>query len=111
MAIHHHYIVISLIRTRWLPLNFYLYERLPSTFTGDVEAGFTSTNFDLAGNIEDGDARAGLNKQAKREIRKIMKKRKMGFDEARQVYMEQRFANNNIRPDGMPRDPKFVSFS
>lgn len=40
-----------------------------------------------------------------------MKQRKVGFDEARRIYTEQRFAKNNIGPDGRPRDPKFVSFS
>lgn len=40
-----------------------------------------------------------------------MKKRKVGFDEARRIYTEGRFAKNNIGPDGLPRDPKFVSFS
>jgi len=27
------------------------------------------------------------------------------------VYMEQRFKKNGIGEDGIPRDPKFVSFS
>jgi hypothetical protein len=40
-----------------------------------------------------------------------MKSRKVDFDEARRIYTEQRFASNNIGPDGRPRDPKFVSFS
>lgn len=102
-------VVLTLIRARWLPLH--LYERLPSGFAGDVEAGLTSTNFDLGPNIEDGDTREGLNKQAKREIRKIMRRQNIGFDQARQVYMEQRFARNNISRDGRPKDPKFVSFS
>lgn len=78
---------------------------------GDVEAGLTSSNFDLSANIADGDIREGLNQKAKREIRKIMKGRGVEFDEARRIYTEQRFAKNNIGPDGRPRDPKFVSFS
>lgn len=89
----------------------YLYARLPQTFHGDVEAGLSSRNFDLAGNIEDGDARAGLDDAAKAEVLRIMKKRRLPFDEARRVYMENRFSANNIGPDGRPRDPKFVSFS
>ncbi|EKV12093.1 hypothetical protein PDIG_47080 [Penicillium digitatum PHI26] len=40
-----------------------------------------------------------------------MKSQKVNFDEARRIYTEQRFANNNIGPDGQPRDPKFISFS
>ena len=33
------------------------------------------------------------------------------FDEARRIYMQDRFSKNGIAPDGRPRDPKFVSFS
>jgi len=40
-----------------------------------------------------------------------MKSMKVGFDEARRIYTESRFAKNGIAPDGTPRDPKFVSFS
>ena len=40
-----------------------------------------------------------------------MKRRGVGFDEARRLYMEDRFRKNDIGPDGRPRDPKFVSFS
>jgi hypothetical protein len=52
-----------------------------------------------------------LDQQAKREVQKIMKSRRLGFDEARRIYTEGRFAKNNIGPDGRPKDPKFVSFS
>lgn len=62
-------------------------------------------------NIAAGDSRRGLDQRGKREVQKIMKSRKVGFDEARSVYMQQSFANNDIGPDGRPRDPKFVSFS
>ncbi|KAL1963193.1 hypothetical protein VTN77DRAFT_8626 [Rasamsonia byssochlamydoides] len=105
---------LYLTRSRWLPLlpvPDYLYDRLPSSFTGDIEAGFTSSDFDLAANVAEGDSRAGLDPRAKREIRKIMRSRGVDFDEARRLYTEQRFAKNNIGPDGRPRDPKFVSFS
>jgi hypothetical protein len=99
-------------RHRWLGLiPDHIYQRLPSSFAGDAELGFTSEDFDLSGNIEDGDERAGLDDAAKREIRRIMKRRKVNFDEARRMYTEQRFAKNDIGPDGRPRDPKFVSFS
>jgi len=110
-------------RSRWLPLvpelpelpafpgRDYLYSRLPSTFAGDMEAGLTSANFDLAANVESGDGRAGLDDAAKAEVLKIMKRRRLKFDDARRVYMENRFKQNGIGPDGRPRDPKFVSFS
>jgi len=101
-------------RARWLhlvPAPQYLYSRLPSTFAGDIEAGLSSSAFDLSANLDAGDSRAGLDEQGKREIQKIMRSRKVTFDEARRIYTEQRFAKNNIGPDGRPRDPKFVSFS
>lgn len=94
-----------------IPGRDYLYSSLPDSFHGDVEAGLSSSNFDLATNIESGDGRAGLDDQSKAEILKIMKKRRLKFDEARKVYMESRFKANGIGPDGRPRDPKFVSFS
>ncbi|KAL1845992.1 hypothetical protein Plec18167_009054 [Paecilomyces lecythidis] len=106
--------LLYLTRSRWMPLiplPDYLYDRLPSSFTDDIEAGFTSTDFDLSGNVAEGDSRAGLDRKAKREIRKLMRSRRVNFDEARRLYTEQRFAKNNIGPDGRPRDPKFVSFS
>jgi hypothetical protein len=105
---------LYLTRSRWIPLipvPDYLYDRLPSSFTGDIEAGFSSSDFDLAANVAEGDSRAGLDQRSKREIRKIMRSRRVDFDEARRLYTEQRFAKNNIGPDGRPKDPKFVSFS
>lgn len=89
----------------------YLYSRLPNSFAGDIEAGLSSSTFDLSGNVESGDGRAGLDDASKAEILKIMKKRRMTFDQARKVYMEDRFKANGIGADGRPKDPKFVSFS
>lgn len=94
-----------------LPGADYLYSRLPSSFANDIEAGLSSSTFDLSSNIEAGDSRAGLDEASKREVLKIMKKRRMNFDQARKVFMESRFKANGIGPDGRPRDPKFVSFS
>ncbi|KAF9892194.1 hypothetical protein FE257_002600 [Aspergillus nanangensis] len=105
---------LYLTRARWLPripLPDYIYHRLPSSFTGDLEAGLTSSQFDLAANIADGDTRAGLDNRAKEEVKRIMKRQNVSFDEARRIYTERRFAKNNIGADGRPRDPKFVSFS
>ena len=78
---------------------------------GDVESGFTSSAFDLSSNVMEGDSRGGLDAKAKRDVQRLMKRRGISFDEARRVYTEQRFAKNNIGADGVPRDPKFVSFS
>ncbi|KAF3483601.1 uncharacterized protein GIQ15_02925 [Arthroderma uncinatum] len=101
-------------RDRWLPhlpLPPFLYTQLPTSFRGDAEAGLSSADFNLADNIVEGDSRAGLDKRGKSEVLRIMKSRKVDFNEARRIYTEQRFAKNNIGPDGRPRDPKFVSFS
>jgi len=111
--------VLYLTRSRWAPqltsITFpgsnYLYSRLPSSFASDIESGLSSSAFDLAGNVAAGDSRAGLDDSSKKEIQKIMRSRRVGFDEARRIYTESRFAKNNIGPDGRPRDPKFVSFS
>lgn len=104
---------IYLTRNSWLHLlpSSFLYARLPGSFSGDIEAGLSSSTFDLGANVDAGDSRAGLDDAGKKEILKIMKTRRLRFDEARRVYMEQRFSANGIGPDGRPRDPKFVSFS
>ncbi|OJJ38545.1 hypothetical protein ASPWEDRAFT_105865 [Aspergillus wentii DTO 134E9] len=105
---------LYLSRSRWLPLlpvPKYIYHRLPSSFSGDLEAGLSSSHFDIAANVADGDIRGGLDNKAKGEIKKIMRNQGVTFDEARRIYTEQRFAKNNIGLDGRPRDPKFVSFS
>lgn len=101
-------------RERWLPhlpLPDHLYTKLPTSFRGDAEAGLSSADFNLADNIVEGDSRAGLDKRGKSEVLRIMRSKKVDFNEARRIYTEQRFAKNNIGPDGRPRDPKFVSFS
>lgn len=111
--------LLFLTRSHWqpfvpelrLPGAEYIYSRLPGSFAGDIDAGLSSGNFDLTGNVEAGDSRAGLDDASKVEILKIMKKKRMTFDQARKAYTENRFKANNIGPDGRPRDPKFVSFS
>lgn len=99
------------IRTSNIPGAGYIYSRLPESFAGDIEAGLSSSTFDLAGNVQAGDSRTGLDGSAKKEILAIMKSRRMNFDQARKVYTENTFKANGIGPDGRPRDPKFVSFS
>jgi len=99
------------IDERRFPGSSYLYSPLPSSFQGDAEAGLSSSNFDLSGNLVSGDSRSGLDATAKREILRIMQRRRVQFDEARRMYMEERFRANGIGADGRPRDPKFVSFS
>ena len=89
----------------------YIYDRLPSSFAGDIEEGFSTNDFNLAENVAAGESRAGLDPQGKREVRNIMRRQRVGFDEARRIYMEDKFSKNGIGADGRPRDPKFVSFS
>ncbi|KIV91066.1 hypothetical protein B0A52_08211 [Exophiala mesophila] len=107
---------LYLLRERWTPylpsrVQDVMYSRLPTSFMGDVESGFTSADFDLSSNVMEGDSRSGLDPKSKREIQRLMKIRGVNFDEARRVYMEQRFKKAGISADGIPRDPKFVSFS
>lgn len=87
------------------------YSRIPTSFQEDAEAGFHSTNFDLAENIEAEDSRRGLDENAKREVYRIMKRRNVDFDEARRIYTEQRFGKEGIAADGRPMDRKAVMFS
>ena len=61
--------------------------------------------------MDGADQRQGLDQVAKREVARIMKRMRVGFDEARRVYMQRRFRDEDIAEDGTPRDPKFVSFS
>jgi hypothetical protein len=102
------------IRHRWihlLPIPEPIYTRLPTSFRDDIEAGLSSSAFDLSGNVEAGDSRQGLDDAGKKEVMRIMKRRGVDFDEARRMFMQDRFKKNGIGADGIPRDPKFVSFS
>jgi hypothetical protein len=101
-------------RHRWihlLPIPEPIYTRLPTSFRDDIEAGLSSSAFDLSGNVEAGDSRQGLDDAGKKEVMRIMKRRGVDFDEARRMFMQDRFKKNGIGADGIPRDPKFVSFS
>lgn len=84
---------------------------MPTTFAGNAEAGLHSTNFNLAENIEASDSRHGLDEQAKRDVYVIMKRRGVGFDEARRIFVEERFGREGIGADGRPLDRKAVMFS
>ena len=83
-----------------------------SSFESDIEAGFTSSEFDLSRNIADGDDRHGLDAQARREVKSIMKVKKCTFDQARLIHLQDKMRKAGIDPQtGLPRDSKFVSFS
>ena len=70
----------------------------------------SSSNFDLSENIEAGDSRAGLDDNAKMEVQRLMKERRVDFDEARRMWVQEKFGRNNIGADGRPRDPKAFMF-
>lgn len=90
-----------------------IYVRLPtsSTFAEDAESGLNSRNFDLAENIEAGDERRGLDEAGKQEVYRVMKVRRVNFDEARRIVVEERFGREGIGRDGRPLDRKAVMFS
>ncbi|KAK5166193.1 uncharacterized protein LTR77_008454 [Saxophila tyrrhenica] len=94
-------------------LDSYRYSRVPTsaTFAEDAEAGFHSSNFNIAENIEAGDSRRGLDDRGKREVERIMRKRGVGFDEARRVWVSERFRREGVGEDGRPLDRKAVMFS
>jgi len=105
--------VLYLTRHQWvdrLPASFHKYSPLPTSFREDVEAGLHSADFDMTGNVE-GDSRSGLDERAKADVLRIMKRKNVGFDEARRIYMEENFKKSGIGKDGLPRDPKLVTFS
>ncbi|KAG9325761.1 hypothetical protein KVV02_003633 [Mortierella alpina] len=108
-------------RTYWLPKLEVLRERLrysripffraeeDSSFEQNIEEGLTSSNFDLHQNLLDGDDRQGL--ENANEIRKIMKKYKCNFDQARLIQQQNKMKANGIDPrTGVPIDPKAVYF-
>ncbi|RMZ86960.1 hypothetical protein DV736_g5817, partial [Chaetothyriales sp. CBS 134916] len=99
-----------------LPTSSAQYSRVPTstdsnTFIDDAEAGLHSADFNLAENIEAEDERGGLDPEQRREVVRLMKVRGIGFDEARREWMEKRFRKEGIGKDGLPRDPKLVTFS
>jgi hypothetical protein len=105
---------LYLTRHTWLPylpIPEPIYSRLPTSFQDDIDAGLSSSAFDLSANVEAGDSRQGLDENAKRDVQRIMKRRGVGFDEARRLYMQERFRKSGIGADGLPRDPKLVTFS
>nr|POE56670.1 upf0357 protein [Quercus suber] len=94
-------------------VNSFRYSALPQSmgFADDAEHGLHSTNFNLAENIEAGDSRTGLDEETKQEVYRLMKVRKVNFDEARRIWMEERFRKAGIGADGRPLDRKAVVFS
>lgn len=81
------------------------------SFQDDIANGLTSNNFDLeANNLSTGDTRSGLSIDAKLEIKKIMEQKGIGFDQARLEFTRKQLNQNNIDEQGVPKDPKLVTF-
>jgi len=79
-----------------------------STFESAMEAGFSTSAFDLSGNVA-GDSRAGLDERSLTEVRRIMEEMSLGFDDARLVRQKRILAKNGVDEYGYPMDPKAVT--
>ncbi|KAJ7089888.1 hypothetical protein B0H15DRAFT_779633 [Mycena belliarum] len=80
-----------------------------ASFSAQIGAGLSSSEFDLEANVRDGDSRAGLDEQGTREIMEIMRRERVGFDQARLIRHNRILAQNGIDPTGMPMDSKAVT--
>ncbi|KAG0334112.1 hypothetical protein BG004_000545 [Podila humilis] len=97
-------------RLRYTQLPFFRSGEEDSSFAQNIEEGLTSSNFDLHQNLLGGDGRQGLENAD--EIRKIMKKYRCNFDQARLIQQQNKMKANGIDPrTGVPIDPKAVYFS
>lgn len=79
-------------------------------FRRDLEDGFSSGNFDVTDNIRSGDTRT-LDHAAKKAIRAAMEKDNLSFDAARLQYFQGKMRDNGIDSEGVPTDPRTVTFS
>lgn len=79
-------------------------------FDRDLEDGFSSANFDLNANIAQRDPRA-LDGAARARIGELMVSESMTFDDARLLYVQREMAANGVAEDGVPTDPKTVTWS
>ncbi|KAG0003547.1 hypothetical protein BGZ65_001593 [Modicella reniformis] len=115
-------VAIYLTRNYWRPKvdelrERFRYSRLPffgggedTSFEQNIEEGLTSSTFDLHQNLLDGDERHGV--ENANELRKIMKKYRCNFDQARLIYQQNQMKANGIDPlTGVPIDPRAVFFS
>ncbi|BGP41172.1 hypothetical protein JCM10449v2_005146 [Rhodotorula kratochvilovae] len=79
-----------------------------TTFEDAAEQGFSTSHFDLSANLS-GDQRAGLDDRTLTEIRRIMERENVGFDEARAIHTTRMFRKNGIDANGFPIDPKAIT--
>ncbi|KAJ6485631.1 hypothetical protein C8R45DRAFT_997277 [Mycena sanguinolenta] len=80
-----------------------------ATFSEQIGAGMTSSDFDLEANVRDEDSRTGLDEQGTREIMEIMRRERVNFDQARLIRHNRILAQNGIDPSGMPLDSKAIT--
>ncbi|SSD58554.1 related to UPF0357 protein YCL012C [Saccharomycodes ludwigii] len=83
--------------------------RLNDAFVDDLENGLSSANFDIISH-NSSDNRRGLDEVNKLEIKRLMEEKNISFDEARLLYMNNRMSENSISDNGIPIDPKVVTF-
>ncbi|KZT59453.1 hypothetical protein CALCODRAFT_430924, partial [Calocera cornea HHB12733] len=72
-------------------------------------AGLSSSLFDIDENLEAGDSRAGLDPQGAEEVRRIMAREGVSFDQARLIRHKLLLSRHGIDPTGMPTDPKAIT--
>ncbi|GBE86528.1 UPF0357 protein [Sparassis crispa] len=80
-----------------------------TTFAEQVDAGLTSTTFDIEANVREGDSRAGLDERGTQEVLEIMRRERVNFDQARLIRQNQILAANGIDSSGMPTDAKAIT--
>ncbi|EJU03698.1 hypothetical protein DACRYDRAFT_105856 [Dacryopinax primogenitus] len=87
-------------------LSFY---RPLQTWDSQREQGLSSSLFDIESNLEAGDSRSGLDPQGAEEVRRIMAREGVSFDQARLIRHKLLLSRHGIDPSGMPTDPKAIT--
>jgi len=80
-----------------------------STWDNQRASGLNSSLFDIDANLEAGDSRAGLDPQGAEEVRRIMAREGVSFDQARLIRHKLLLSRHGIDATGMPTDPKAVT--
>ncbi|KAG6861264.1 hypothetical protein C0995_002072 [Termitomyces sp. Mi166 len=71
-----------------------------STFSEQINAGMSSSQFDIEANLRDGDSRSGLDERGTQEVMEIMRQQRVNFDQARLIRQNRILAQNGIDPSG-----------
>lgn len=80
-----------------------------STWDTQRASGLSSSLFDIDDNLEAGDSRSGLDPQGAEEVRRIMAREGVSFDQARLVRHKLLMSRHGIDASGMPTDPKAIT--